>query len=166
MENKSALDARLKKALSLAKGGKFDEALLELRNAEESEQPMSAPQLRQAALVNSYCGRLSEAVDCWLKIEGSGEMGHGDFYMMGCLQADLSKTADAIDSLVNEIDLAKKIGNQFYLSSSVIRLADLYIKQKDKKSAIGVLSLIGDQEGDFIPGRGYTTKSNFLSELK
>lgn len=151
-------------ALKMAKAGSFTAALEKLSKIELTE--LSVADLRRAALINSYCGRLEESEQCWERVCQNGEPGLGDSYMLGCAQMEVGKVDEAIHQFRSEIQLADKNGNAFYLGSSRMRLSYILIGKRRYKEALNALSGMSDSDGDYLPGIGYKTKSALVLEIK
>lgn len=157
-------DAALTSALKMAKAGNFAAALEKLREVDLAE--LSVANLRKAALINSYCGRLEESEQCWERVCQSGEPGLGDAYMLGCAQMDVGKVDEALHQFETEIELADKSGNAFYLSSSKMRLCHILIGKRRYKEALDALSGMSDSDGDYLPGIDQKTKGALVLEIK
>jgi hypothetical protein len=156
-------DGLLTAALKLAREKKYEQALKAIETLDA--EGLESNSLRKVALVNSYCGLLAASELCWLEIDRRKEMSAGDFYMLASLQADLLKRELAEHNFEREIALAAETGNSYYLSSSVIRLAQLLVENKKHQRAREVLSLIDNEAGDFLPHVGYRTKVDILRDM-
>lgn len=154
----------LKYALSLARNGDYETALLIIQRIEK--RVLSGVDLQKIALAHSYGGKLAASEASWLEIERRNEMKSGGYLMLASLQMELLKPTQAIESLEKEIQLAKTNSNQYYLSSALIRLSYLQMRANDYSKAKETLALVNDNEGDFIPGMGYKTKVDLLSEIR
>jgi tetratricopeptide (TPR) repeat protein len=153
----------LKYALKLARNDNYKKSLAIITKIEK--RALAAEDLQKIALAHSYGGQLAASEASWLEIERRNEMKSGSYLMLASLQMELSKSAQAIDSLEKEIHLAKTTTNQYYLSSAAIRLGYLKIKANEYSKAKEILAIIEDNEGDFIPGLGYKTKAELLGEI-
>ena len=150
-------------ALDLARKEKFNAALRALRNVEGHH--LSSDDLRLVAQVNNRCGVLDAAEGCWLEIERRGEIEPGDCYMLGSLQIQLMRDASAARCYEREIEIASSSGNDYFLTSSVIRLAELMLKLKNLVRAKEVLSRVDDSAGEYLHDVGFRTKADLLREI-
>lgn len=159
----SSTSGCIRLALDLAREGKISAALRTLRHVKGRR--LSADDLRLAAQVNNRCGVLDAAENCWLEIERRGEMEPGDYYMLGSLQLQLLRDASAARCYEREIEIAASSGNKYFLTSSVIRLADLMLKLKNLPRAREVLICVDDSAGEYLHGIGFRTKADLLREI-
>jgi len=150
-------------ALDLARKKKCEKALQVLRKVGRHE--LNASDLRLAAQVNNRCGALGAAESCWMEIERRAEIEPGDYYMLGSLQVQMSKWDSAVRCFEREVALASSSGNDYFLGSSVIRLADLMLKLNNLPRAREVLAAVDDGAGDYLDGVGFRTKVELLREI-
>lgn len=151
-------------ALTYAREGSYEKARPLVKRIEKKGS-LSSDYLRKLALVHSYGGRLSASEACWIEIKRRNEMKSGDFFMLGSLQVDLSKTDLAIRSLESEMFLASTTANHFFLVSTAVTLSHLLIHKQEYQRATAALALIAIDDGDFIPSVGYRTKADLLREI-
>jgi tetratricopeptide (TPR) repeat protein len=157
-------DAAAKKALSLAKAEKYSAALgladsLDLKSLNESS-------LKNLALAYSYAGKLEQSELCWLTAIDRFEAGSGYNYMLGSIQSQLSKNQDAIFAFERELAHCLKANETFYLSSTALRLAQLYIADKRVEDAKNLMQYVNDSDNDYVPTLGNLNKKKLLEMLK
>lgn len=105
-------------------------------------------------------------MDCWLEVERRHQMEPGDYYMLGSLKMRLSNLDSAARCFEQEIALALKIGKDYFLGSSVMRLADLMLRLNNPSRAKEVLAFVEDGTGDYVEGAGFRTKAALLREVE
>ena len=151
-------------ALDLARKQQCEDAQKVLHKLVKRE--LTSADLRLAAQVNARCELLERAADCWLEVERRHEMEPGDYYMFGSLQMRMSKLDAAARCFEHEIALASKTGTDYFLGSSVVRLADLMLRLNNPSRAKEVLASVDDGTGDYIDGAGFRTKAVLLREAE
>ena len=159
----SSTEGRLGLALSLARKGRCEEAQQLIRGV--AGRNLMSFHLRTIAQVNSRCGLLDNAEACWLEIDRRGEMEPGDFYMFGTLRVRLSKLELAARCFEREIAMGTTTGERYFVDSSVIRLADLFLRLGQPLRAREVLAVVGDDAGEYVDGIGFRTKVAILREV-
>lgn len=158
----SSTEGWLGLALKLARKGQCEEAQQIVRKLVGRE--LSADDLRLAAQVNTRCELLDRAEVCWLEIERRAAVEPGDYYMLGSLQLRLSKSDSAAGSFERELKISAAAGSSYFVNSSVIRLADLMVKQGHPLRAKEILANVGEEVGDYIDGVGFRTKEAILRD--
>ncbi|SEL39875.1 hypothetical protein SAMN05216359_108173 [Roseateles sp. YR242] len=78
----------------------------------------------------------------------------------------LSNLDSAARCFEQEIALALKIGKDYFLGSSVMRLADLMLRLNNPSRAKEVLAFVEDGTGDYVEGAGFRTKAALLREVE
>jgi tetratricopeptide (TPR) repeat protein len=159
----SATDSFLRYAHNFARDGEYVKAVAVITKIKS--RALNSNNLEKIALIHSYGGQLQASEACWLEIERRNEMKSGGYLMLASLQMELAKFEQAMESLEKEIQLSKITKNQYYVDSAVIRLAFLQIQMKDYLSARATLTIVNDEQGDFIPGIGYMTKIELLTKI-
>jgi hypothetical protein len=155
----------LRAALKLAKSGAFEEAQAKVALIEKDSLPTA--DLRDLALIHSYCGREDHAVRIWESICARDDVGVGDCFMLASTQMGLGHSEQAMGNLRREIARSDSESNLAYLSVSAINLAFLLAGKgrKNEAEALDVLSRLGDSEGTYVHGVGHVTKRDLLAKL-
>lgn len=159
----SSAQGWLQVALDLAREKKLEEALRVLDKL--TGRSLQASDLRMAAQVNRRCERPDRAEACWKELERRGEMESGDYYMFGSLQAQLSKPELAAQCFEREIAVSTNTGNDYFLGSAGIRLADLLMRLGQPSRAKEILASLKDGSSDYVDGVGLRTKAALLDEI-
>jgi tetratricopeptide (TPR) repeat protein len=160
----SSIQGWLKSALELARKRKFNEAQQVLRKL--AGRNFQASDLRMAAIVNARCDNLDRAESCWLEIERRDKMKPGDYYMLGCLQARMSKHELAVQCFEREITISTNMKTDYFLDSNAIQLASLMVKFGRPSRAKEILASVKDNVADHVEGVGVRTRAAIMQEIE
>jgi len=159
----SSTQGWLDHALQLARKSQFEAAQKALGKVLGRE--LTSNELRMAAQVNNRCGQLGQAEVCWLEVERRNHMDPGDYYMLGSLMVQMSKFDLAVKFLGREIEVAAKTGNDYFVDSATIKLADLLIRMNNLSGARTALASIDNSASEYVDGVGLRTKAAMLREI-